>query len=224
MKTSKYLTTQITFLLFCVIPIFRWHDVAAQDWNYLIGFNASSFRYQSPTGLDLNSFQPDAGLHLSISRNTFLIDSSKTKSKFLRRLNFQTGLSFNQFNSLGENLFIPFSYTSTYAGIKLGLGMKSSIGRGYYVQYGTILQANKLLFGSQKTGNLVYNLRGNDQFDPIQWQAGGKLHLAKKVNQQTALFVFITHVRQLNTAQNDGSHFAINPTTFGFGIHYSPLQ
>lgn len=224
MKLSKYLTTPITLLLFCLIPILRSQDVAAQDWNYQIGFNTSRFTYQSPSGLDLNTFQPDAGLHLSISRSSLLVDSSKTKSKLLRRLNFQTGLSFNQFNSLGENFNVPFSYTSTYAGIKLGIGMKSYIGHDYHLQYGPIIQINKLLLGSQKTGNLVYNLQGNDQFAPIQLLWGGEIYLSKKVNYQTALFVFITPVWQLNTVQNDGSHFAINPTTFGFGIHYSPLQ
>lgn len=224
MKTSKYLTTPIIFLLHCLIPILKSHDVAAQDWNYQMGLNASRFTYQSPSGLDLNSFQPDAGLHLSITRSALLIDTSKTKRKFLRRLNFQTGLSLNQFNSLGENLYVPFSYTSTYVGIKLGLGMKSTLGRGYFLQYGPILQVNKLLLGSQKTGSVVYNLQGNEQFNPIQWQLGGEFQVAKKVSNQTALFIFVSPVWQLNTAQNDGSHFAINPTTLGFGIHYSPLQ
>jgi hypothetical protein len=71
---------------------------------------------------------------------------------------------------------------------------------------------------------LIFNLLGNNQFDQIQWQFGGELKLAKRVNSQTDLFVFLTPVWQLNTAQNDGSHFAINPTTFGFGIQYSILK
>jgi hypothetical protein len=224
MKIIKYLTTQITFLLFCLIPIFSSYKVVAQDWNYHMGLNSSRFTYQSPSGIDLNAFQPDAGLHLSISRNAALIDSSKTKSRFLRRLAFQTGLSINQFNSLGENQFIPFSYSSTYTGIKLGIGMKSKISRGLHFHYGAILQVNKLVLGSQKTGNLVYNLLGNNQFDQIQWQVGGELKIVKKVTSQTALFVFITNVWQINKTQNDGSRFAINPTTFGFGIQYSTTK
>lgn len=224
MKTTKYLTTQITFLLICLIPIFRSHEIVAQDWNYQMGLNSSRFNYSSPNGAILNSFLPDAGVHLSFTRNAVLIDSSKTKSKLLRRLAFQTGVSINQFNSLGENQFIPFSYSSTFAGIKLGLGMKSLLGRGYTIQYGAILQINKLIIGSQKTGNLIYNLQGNNQFDRIQWQMGGEIKLAKRVNDQTALFLFTSPAWQMNTSQNDGSHFAINPTSFGFGIQYSPLK
>jgi len=224
MKTIKYLTTQITFLLIGLIPIFHYNEVVAQDWNYQMGLNISQFTYQSPTGMDLNSFQPDAGLHLSILRNSSLVNSSKTKSRFLRRLEFQTGLSINQFNSSGENQFIPFNYTSTYAGIKLGLGMRSKLGRGYTFHYGSILQVNKLVAGAQKTGNLVYNLQGNSQFDKIHWQLGGEFKLAQKVSSLTALFIFFSPVWQSNTTQNDGSHFAINSTTFGFGIQYSPIK
>ena len=72
-----------TFTLFCLIPIF---GLTAQDWNYQMGINSTSFRYQSPAGTAENSFQPDAGLHLSLQRTNRLIDSVKTSSKFLRKL------------------------------------------------------------------------------------------------------------------------------------------
>ena len=221
MNTIKYLTPLYTFLLICIIPIAK---LSAQDWNYQIGLNSASFRFQSPTGITQNSFQPDAGLQLSILRNDLLVDSAKTKSGFVRKLNYQVGLAINQFNSFGETQNIPFTYSSTYVGLKLGLGMKSRLGSGMSLSYCGIMQINQLVLGSQKMGNKVYNLQGNNQFDRIQWQLGGEIKLAKKLNNHTALFAYFSEAWQLNTIQKDGSQFAINPVSFGFGIQYSPLQ
>jgi hypothetical protein len=100
--------------------------------------------------------------------------------------------------------------------------MKSNLGRGIYLSYGGLLQINQLILGSQKMGNQVFNLQGNAQFDRIQWQAGTEIRLAKQLNSQMALFTYFSDVWQLNTIQKDGSQFAINPVSFGFGINYSP--
>ncbi len=221
MNTNKYLTPFYTFLLTCLIPLSK---LSAQDWNYQVGINSAHFRYQSPMGLSQNSILADAGLHHSISLQNRLIDSSKTKSKFLKKLNYQIGISINQFNSIGETQSIPFTYSSTYAGIKLAMGVKSILGKGFVLSYGGLMQINKLVLGSQKMGNQVFNLQGNAQFERIQWQLGGELKLAKKINTQTALYAFFSEAWQLNTIQQDGSQFAINPTSFGFGIQYIPLH
>ena len=224
MHTIKYLTPLFTFLLFCLISILSSFTSAAQDWNYQMGINSSNFNYLSPSGIAQNSFQPDAGLHLSVQRSNRLIDSAKTPSHFLRKLVYQVGLSINQFNSLGETQNIPFYYSSTYVGLQLGIGMKSRLGRGLSLQYGSLVQVQKLLVGSQKMGNQVFNLQANKQFDRIIFQLGGEVKLAKQVNSQTALFAYLSNSWQLNSIQEDGSDFAINPMSFGFGIHYSPLK
>lgn len=220
MNTIKYLTPLYTFLLICIIPISK---LSAQDWNYQMGLNSASFRFQSPAGIAQNSFQPDAGLQLAILRNDQLVDSSKTKSGFVRKLDYQVGLAINQFNSFGETQNIPFTYSSTYVGLKLGLGMKSRLGKGMSLSYSGIMQINQLILGSQKMGNQVYNLQGNKQFDRIQWQLGGEMKFAKQMNDHTALFAYFSESWQLNTIQKDGSQFAINPVSFGFGIQYSLL-
>jgi hypothetical protein len=220
MNTIKYLTPLYTFLLICIIPISK---LSAQDWNYQMGLNSASFRFQSPAGIAQNSFQPDAGLQLAILRNDQLVDSSKTKSGFVRKLDYQVGLAINQFNSFGETQNTPFTYSSTYVGLKLGLGMKSRLGKGMSLSYSGIMQINQLILGSQKMGNQVYNLQGNKQFDRIQWQLGGEMKFAKQMNDHTALFAYFSESWQLNTIQKDGSQFAINPVSFGFGIQYSLL-
>ena len=220
MNTIKYLTPLYTFLLICIIPISK---LSAQDWNYQMGLNSASFRFQSPAGIAQNSFQPDAGLQLAILRNDQLVDSSKTKSGFVRKLDYQVGVAINQFNSFGETQNTPFTYSSTYVGLKLGLGIKSRLGRGMSLSYSGIMQINQLILGSQKMGNQVYNLQGNKQFDRIQWQLGGEMKFAKQMNDHTALFAYFSESWQLNTIQKDGSQFAINPVSFGFGIQYSLL-
>ena len=221
MNTSKYLTPLYTFLLICIIPISK---LSAQDWNYQIGLNSANFLFQSPTGIAQNSFQPDAGLQLAILRNDHLVDSAKTKSASVRKLHYQVGIAINQFNSFGETQNVPFTYSSTYVGLKLGLGMKSRLGKGLSLVYNGIMQINQLVLGSQKMGNQVYNLQGNKQFDRIQWLLGGEIKLAKRMNNHTAIFAYFSEAWQLNTIQKDGSQFAINPISFGFGIQYSPLQ
>jgi hypothetical protein len=221
MNTLKYLTLFFTFILFCLIPISK---LKAEDWNYQMGINAARFRYVSPSGLSLNSFQPDAGLHLSILRSNRLINPSKTKSRFLKKLDYQIGLDINQYNAVGVTQNVPFSYTSTFVGVKLGIGSNTNLGRGLNLAYRAQLQANKMVLGSQKMGNEVYNLQGNSQFERIQWQLGGEVKLSKKINSQVATFIFFSEAWQVNKSQVDGSQFAINPTSFGFGIQYSILK
>ena len=221
MNTIKYLTPIYTFLLICIIPN---SALLAQDWNYQIGLNAANFRFQSPAGITQNTFQPDAGLQLSILRNDRMMDSAKTKSVFLRKLNYQVGMAINQFNSFGETQNIPYTYSSTYVGLRLGFGMKSTIGKGVSLSYNGIMQLNQLVLGSQKMGNQVYNLQGNKQFDRIQWLLGGEMKLVKQMNNHTAIFAYFSEAWQLNTIQKDGSLFAINPVSFGFGIQYFTLR
>jgi hypothetical protein len=221
MNNRKYLTLPYTFLLICLIPI---QQLSAQDWNYQIGLNSSHFRFQSPLNQTQNTYHPEAGLHLSLHRSERLIDTSKTTSRFLRKLDYQVGLAINQFNSFGEAQNIPFSYTTTYMGLILGLGMKSELGKGWQLSYGSLLQSNKLILGSQKMGNNVYHLPENDQVNRIQFQVGGEVKISKRMNSQTALFTYFSESWQLNTIQPDGSQLAINPTSFGFGIQYSPLK
>ena len=221
MNTLKYLTPFYTFILFCLIPISK---LKAEDWSYQMGINSARFRYVSPSGLSLNSFQADAGLHLSILRSDRLINPNKTKSRFLKKLSYQIGLAINQNNAVGETQNIPFSYASTFAGVKLGFGSNTHLGRGLNFTYRAQLQANKLILGSQKMGNEVFNLQGNSQFDRIQWQLGGEVKLSKEINSQVATFIFFSSAWQVNKSQLDGSQFAINPTSFGFGIQYSILK
>jgi hypothetical protein len=196
----------------------------AEDWSYQMGINSTRFRYLSPSGLSQNSFQPDAGIHLSILRSDRLINPARTKSKFLKKLTYQLGLSINQFNTVGETQNIPFSYTSNFIGIKLGIGSKTKLGRGLNLAYRGDLQMNKFVIGSQKMGNEVFNLRGNSQFDRVQWLLGGEIKLSKEINTQVATFIFLSNAWQVNNSQLDGSQFAINPTSFGFGIQYSILK
>jgi hypothetical protein len=221
MNTPKYLTPFYTFILICLISISK---LKAEDWSYQMGINSTRFRYVSPSGLSQNSFQPDAGLHLSILRSDRLINPSKTKSRFLKKLDYHIGLDINQYNAVGETQNIPFSYTSNFVGIKLGIGSNANLGRGLNLAYRAQSHINKFVLGSQKMGNEVFNLRGNSQFDRIQWQLGGEVKLSKKINSQVATFIFFSETWQMNNSQLDGSQFAINPTSFGFGIQYTILK
>lgn len=224
MNKKKYLTPIYSLLVIWMISILTSHHLAAQDWNFQMGINASQFKFKSPAGVDQTSFQPDAGLQLSILRNDHLFDSSKTKSGFVQKLNYQVGLVFNQFNSSGETQNVPFSYSSTYIGLKLGLGIKSRLGRGMSLSYSGIMQMNQLVLGTQKMGNQVFNLQGNKQFDRLIAHLGGELKLVKQINAQTALLTYFSKVWQFNTTQSDGSQFAIHPSSFGFGVQYSFIK
>lgn len=224
MNNKKYLTSIYSPLLFWIISILSSYHLTAQDWNFQMGLNSTQFEFKSPAGLVQNSFQPDAGLQLSILRNDRLVDSSKTKSGFVRKLNYQVGLAVNQFNSSGETQNIPFSYSSTYIGLKLGLGIKSHLGRGMSLSYSGIMQINQLVLGSQKMGNQVFNLQGNKQFDRLIAHVGGELKLVKQINAQTALLTYFSKAWQFNTTQSDGSQFAIHPSSFGFGVQYSFIK
>ena len=224
MKTIKYLTHPLTISIICLISILCSQKLVAQDWRFQVGINSAQFRFSNPINSTADSFQPEAGLHLSIAHSKPLVDSFKTKSAFVRKLLFQWGIHLNEFNSSGVVQNIPFSYSTTYAGLKSGLGMRSNLGKGFTLSYSGLLQVNQLVMGSQKMGAQTFNLQGNNQFDRLQFHLGAELQVLKKLNTQTDLFIFFSDSWQLNTIQKDGSQFAINPTSFGFGLHYSPFN
>ncbi len=224
MKTIKYLTHSLTISFICLISILCSQKVVAQDWRFQVGINSAQFRFSNPIYSTTQSFQPEAGLHLSVAHSRRLVDSSKTKSAFVRKLLFQWGINLNEFNSSGVVQPIPFSYSTTYAGLKSGLGMRSNLGKGFTLSYSGLFLVNQLVMGSQKMGVQTYNLQGSNQFDRLQFHLGAELQVLKKLNTQTDLFIYFSDFWQLNTIQKDGSQFAINPTSLGFGLHYSPFK
>jgi hypothetical protein len=220
----KYLTHLSTYLQLIILYLCCTPNLSAQSWSFQTGLNSSQFRYYNPTYGAEKTFQPDAGLHVSISNENKMVDTLKTNSAFLRKLTYQWGISLNQFNAIGEDQNIPFSYRTTYAKIQLGVGLYSKLGKGYSIYYGSLFHSNKLIIGNQKMGSNVYNLKGNQQFDRMLFQLGYEFKLVKQLNIQTSLFLAYSDSWQLNTIQKEGTQFAINPTSFGFGIQYSILK
>lgn len=220
----KYLTHLSTCLQLIIICLCCTLNLSAQSWSFQTGLNSSQFRYYNPKYGTEKTFQPDAGLHVSISHENKMVDTLKTNSAFLRKLTYQWGISLNQFNAIGEDQNIPFSYSTTYAKLQLGVGSDSKLGKGYSIHYGSLLHSNKLIIGNQKIGANVYNLKGNRQFERVLFQLGYEFKLVKQLNLQTSLFLAYSDSWQLNTIQKEGTQFAINPTSFGFGIQYSILK
>jgi hypothetical protein len=102
--------------------------------------------------------------------------------------------------------------------------MRSNLGKGFAISYIGVLQVSQLVMGHQKMGVHTYNLQGNNQFDRLQFHLGAEFQVLKKLNTQTDLFIYFSDSWQLNTIQKDGSQFANNPTSFGFGLYYSPFN
>ena len=95
----------------------------AQSYKFSVGSNITNYVFSNSTATSQPLLRPSSGLHVSLSSEREL----KVISKHLLT---EVGISYNQYNSLGDFQNIPFSYTTDFISIGSGLGPKVNLGKG----------------------------------------------------------------------------------------------
>ncbi len=190
-------------LLALFVPLFSF----AQTWNLSIGANNTNYIFTNSSGVNPTFIKPGSGLQ-------FNLGYEKSLSK---RFVYDAGLTYNQYNAVGDVQNIPFSYQTDFLGLSGGIGPKLEFRNDFTL----ILKARgafqKMVNGNQFLQNHFVDLADDDQFSKARLFVGFSLELEKKVNQNC--FVF-TQYQHLDTNTFGTSTLNFVPSTVSFGVKF----
>ncbi|MFM6913364.1 MAG: hypothetical protein ACKOUQ_00470 [Aquirufa sp.] len=180
----------------------------SQTYKFAVGSNITSYVFTNSAGANPSFLRPSSGLHLSLSR-----EASLSKS-FL----YDFGVSYNQFNNVGDVQNIPFSYATDFIGLNAGIGPRLSLGKGITFIAKANASISKMVNGNQFLLNHYVDLSGDDQFNSMRTMYGYSFELSKQISPQVGVFVKYQHLDSYNFGS---STLNFIPSTFSLGLSLS---
>jgi hypothetical protein len=180
----------------------------SQTYKFAVGANITSYVFTNSAGANPSFLRPSSGLHLSLSREVSLSKS------FL----YDYGVSYNQFNNVGDVQNIPFSYATDFIGLNAGIGPKLSLGKGISFIAKANASVSKMVNGNQFLLNHYVDLSGDDQFNSMRTMYGYSFELTKQISPQVGVFVKYQHLDSYNFGS---STLNFIPSTFSIGLSLS---
>ena len=177
----------------------------SQSYKFEVGSNITSYVFTNSAGANPSFLRPSSGLHLSLSR-----EASLSKS-FL----YDFGVSYNQFNNVGDVQNIPFSYATDFVGLNAGIGPKLSLGKGVSFIAKANASVSTMVNGNQFLLNRYVDLADDDQFNSMRTMYGYSFELHKQISSQVGVFVKYQH---LDTYHFGSSTLNFIPSTFSLGL------
>jgi hypothetical protein len=180
----------------------------SQTYKFAVGSNITSYVFTNSAGANPSFLRPSSGLHLSLSR-----EASLSKS-FL----YDFGVSYNQFNNVGDVQNIPFSYATDFIGLNAGIGPRLSLGKGISLIAKANASVSKMVNGNQFLLNHYVDLSNDDQFNSVRTMYGYSFELTKQISPQVGVFVKYQHLDSYNFGS---STLNFIPSTFSIGLSLS---
>jgi hypothetical protein len=180
----------------------------AQSYKLEVGSNITSFVFTNSAGSNPSFLRPSSGLHLSLSRE------SKLSKSFL----VDYGISYNQFNNVGDVQNIPFSYATDFIGVQAGIGPRLSLGKGIALVSKLQVTASTMVNGNQFLLNRYVDLSSDNQFTSLRTLYGYSFELSKQINPQIGVFAKYQHLDSYNFGS---STLNFIPSTFSIGLSLS---
>lgn len=177
----------------------------AQTWNLAAGINTTKFVFTNAQGQNPDYMKSGAGNNLSLSY----------ERPFSTYFQYDAGLVYSQYNSVGDVQNIPFSYQTDFIGLNGGLGPKLDLPHGLKASLKGRTSIQKMLNGNQFLQNQFLDLSDDLQFSGLRFFLGFSMELEKKVNQSISVY---TQFQHLDTIQFGESTLNFVPTTFSFGL------
>jgi len=180
----------------------------AQSYKFSVGSNITSYVFTNSSGANPSFLRPASGLHLSLSRE------SKLSKSFL----VDYGITYNQFNNVGDVQNIPFSYATDFIGLGAGIGPKLSLGKGIALVAKANVAASTMVNGNQFLLNHYVDLSGDSQFSSLRTMIGYYFELSKQISPQVGVFAKYQHLDSYNFGS---STLNFIPSTFSIGLSLS---
>ena len=177
----------------------------SQSYKFEVGSNITSYVFTNSAGANPSFLRPSSGLHLSLSR-----EASLSKS-FL----YDFGVSYNQFNNVGDVQNIPFSYATDFVGLNAGIGPKLSLGKGVSFIAKANASVSTMVNGNQFLLNRYVDLADDEQFNSMRTMYGYPFELHKQISSQVGVFV---KSQYLDSYHFGSSTLNFIPSTFSLGL------
>jgi hypothetical protein len=179
----------------------------AQSYKFSVGSNITSFVFNNSDAANPPSLRPSSGLHVSLSDEREL----KSISKYLL---VDMTISYNQYNSVGDVQKIPFSYSTDFIGLGMGIGPRLSFGKGITFIVKGHASTSKMVNGNQFLLNHYVDLSGDDQFNSFRNMFGYSFELNKQISPQLGMFIKYQHLNSISAKTS----LNIIPSTFSIGL------
>jgi hypothetical protein len=184
----------------------------SQSYQVSVGSNLTSYLFVNSASVNPANLRAASGMHLSINREKAISND----------FYYDLGISYNQFNAVGDVQNIPMSYATDFVGIGAGIGPHIGLGKTLSLVVKGRVSAVKMIHGNQMLLNRYINLADDEQFNSLRTMYGLSLELRKQINSQVSTFVsyqYLTSYKQFIEPNKTGTS-TVNfiPSTFSIGL------
>ena len=197
---------RILFLFLLSLPAY------SQSYQLAVGSNLTNYLFVNSASTNPANMRAASGMHLSLHREAAI------SNDFF----YDLGISYNQFNAVGDIQNIPMRYDTDFIGLGAAIGPHIKLGKSFSLVIKGRVSAVKMIHGNQMLLNRYINLADDDQFNSIRTMYGLSLELRKQINAQVSTFVsyqYMTSYKQFIEPNKTGTS-TVNfiPTTFSLGL------
>jgi hypothetical protein len=197
---------RILFLFLLSLPAY------SQSYQVSVGSNLTKYLFVNSSSTNPANIRAGSGMHLSLNREKALSND----------FYYDLGISYNQFNAVGDVQNIPMRYDTDFIGLGAGIGPHIKLGKNMSVVIKGRVSAVKMIHGNQMLLNRYINLADDDQFNSLRTMYGLSLDLRKQINAQVSTFVSyqdMTSYKQfINPNKTGTSTVNFVPSTFSIGL------
>jgi len=196
------------FLFFFLLSL----PAYSQSYQVSVGSNLTSYLFVNSASVNPANLRAASGMHLSINREKAISND----------FYYDLGISYNQFNAVGDVQNIPMSYATDFIGLGAGIGPHIKLGKTLSLVVKGKVSAVKMIHGNQMLLNRYINLADDEQFNSVRSMYGLSLELRKQINAQVSTFVsyqYLTSYKQFIEPNKTGTS-TVNfvPSTFSIGL------
>ena len=196
------------FLFFFLLSL----PAYSQSYQLSVGSNLTSYLFVNSASVNPANMRAASGMHLSLHREAAISND----------FYYDLGISYNQFNTVGDIQNIPMRYDTDFIGLGAGIGPHIKLGKTLSLVVKGRVSAVKMIHGNQMLLNRYINLADDEQFNSIRTMYGLSLELRKQINAQVSTFAsyqYLTSYKQFIEPNKLGTS-TVNfiPTTFSLGL------
>ena len=196
------------FLFFFLLSL----PAYSQSYQLAVGSNLTNYLFVNSASTNPANMRAATGMHLSLHREAAI------SNDFF----YDLGISYNQFNTVGDVQNISMRYDTDFIGLGAGIGPHIKLGKTTSLVVKGRVSAVKMINGNQLLLNRYIDLADDDQFNSIRTMYGLSLDLRKQINAQVSTFVsyqYMTSYKQFIEPNRTGkSTVNFIPTTFSLGL------
>ena len=196
------------FLFFFLLSL----PAYSQSYQVSVGSNLTNYLFVNSASTNPANMRAATGMHLSLHREAAI------SNDFF----YDLGISYNQFNAVGDVQNISMRYDTDFIGLGAGIGPHIKLGKTLSLVVKGRVSAVKMIHGNQLLLNRYIDLADDKQFNSIRTMYGLSLDLRKQINAQVSTFVsyqYLTSYKQFIEPNKTGTS-TVNfiPTTFSLGL------